>query len=62
MNDVFRIYTININYSMITSRSKLYILSTVRPRYSAFQGTGHKYALYQGFHYYQLINNYENDS
>ena len=57
MNDVFRIYTININYSMITSRSKLYVLSTVRPRYSAFQGTGQKYALYQGFHYYQHMNN-----
>ena len=35
---------------------------TVKPRYSAFQGTGQNYALYQGFHYCQYINNYENAS
>ena len=33
---------------------------TVKPRYSAFQGTGQNYALNRGFHYCQHINNYEN--
>ena len=27
--------------------------STVKPRYSAFQGTGQNYVLYRGFNYYQ---------
>ena len=27
--------------------------STVKPRYSAFQGTGQNYPLYRGFHYCQ---------
>ena len=34
----------------------------VKPRYSALQGTDQNYALYQGFHYCQHINNYENTS
>ena len=37
-------------------------LSTVKPCCSAFQGTSQNYALYQGFHYYQHTNNYENTS
>ena len=35
---------------------------TVKPRYSAFQGTGQNYALKQGIHYCQHVNNYENTS
>ena len=37
-------------------------ITTVEPRYSEFQGTGQNYALNQGFHYCQHINNYENAS
>ena len=35
-------------------------LGTVKPRNSAFQGTGQNYASYRGSFYYQYINNYEN--
>ena len=37
-------------------------LSTVKPRYSAVQGTGQNCALNRGFHYCQFVNNYENTS
>ena len=39
-----------------------YFVITVEPRYSASQGTGQNYALSQGFHYCQHINNYKNAS
>ena len=37
-------------------------INTVKPRYSAFQGTGQNHALYRGFHYCLHINNCENTS
>ena len=36
--------------------------TTVKPRYSVFQGTGQNHALYQGSFYCQHTNNYENTS
>ena len=39
-----------------------YERNTVEPRFSAFQGTGQNYALYQGFHYCLYINNCEEAS
>ena len=33
---------------------------TVKPRYSVFRATCPNYALRRGFHYCQLMNNYEN--
>ena len=38
------------------------VIYTAKPRYSAFQGTGLNFVLYQGFHYCQHMNNYENAS
>ena len=37
-------------------------ISTVKPRYSALQGTGQNYALFRGSLYCQYINNSENTS
>ena len=37
-----------------------YGYGTVKPRYSAFQGTGQNNTLYRGFFYCQHIDNYEN--
>ena len=45
-----------------TVAEHLFIEYTVKPRYSAFQGTDQHYALNQGFHYCQQINNFENTS
>ena len=36
-------------------------VSTVKPRYSTFQGTGQNYTVNQVFYYCQHMNNYENN-
>ena len=38
------------------------VTSTVKPRYSTFQGIGQNHALNQGFYYCQHVNNYESTS
>ena len=39
---------------------QLYSVSTVKPRYSVFQGISQNYILYRSSFYCQYINNYEN--